>query len=64
MKKIRVAKSIKDALNAEGYAEGKKFVYVVHDELSPNCIVVMRFPRFVRADSLVEFIQVKGLEHG
>lgn len=44
MKVVRVSKSIMDALNAKGYAEGKKFVYVLHDKLSQNCIEVMRFP--------------------
>ena len=40
MKTVRVSKSIMDALNVKGYAEGKKFVYVVHDKLSQNCIEV------------------------
>lgn len=58
MKTVRVSKSIMDALNVKGYAEGKKFVYVVHDKLSQNCIEVMRFPRCVRVDSIKAGVHV------
>lgn len=46
MDKIRVSKSIMDSLNAKGYAYGKKYTYHVFDKLSPNCIVVERYPNY------------------
>lgn len=46
MDKIRVSKSIMESLNAKGYAYGKKYAYKVYDKLSPNCIVVERYPRY------------------
>lgn len=44
MKTVRVSKSIMDALNERGRAYGTKYNYVVWDKLSPNCIVVKRYP--------------------
>jgi hypothetical protein len=44
MKTVRVSKNIMDALNERGRAYGTKYNYVVWDKLSPNCIVVKRYP--------------------
>lgn len=46
MDKIRVSKSIMDSLNATGKAIGNKYIYTVKERLSPNCIVVERYPRY------------------
>lgn len=46
MDKIRVSKSIMDSLNKWGEAFGNKYTYKVKEKLSPNCIVVERYPRY------------------
>ena len=63
MDKIRVSKSIMDALNATGYAWGKRYGYRVKEKLSPNCIIVDRFPLYYHHDGVGEGWRACTLEY-
>lgn len=63
MKTVRVSKGIMDALNAKGYAYGTKYNYVVWDKLSPNCIVVKRYPCYYYHNGVGEGWRLNTLDY-